>query len=542
MTPIRKTLHAYIWILALSLHILCFSEENTKTTYIQFDANEVSGELKPFWSSQKWHPTEYLLTPWGDDLLELMHEAGAAMRYIRIYNQPENAIRVSDSGEISYDWSDFDAMAHKILSTGAKPIVVFFGMPQQLASIPEAIKRRNYGRQMNISPPADFWQWEQLCYDFTRHIVKTFGEEEVKQWYIRCWNEPDLRGFWYQEDIEAYNELYDYFAHGVKRAFPLARIGGGGYSSTKTYLNPDQLRLFFDHVTSGKNHVTGEIGSPIDYLSLHIYGGSGGAGGPGREYPSVDYLISAQEKYYAVLEDYPKLQQLPFYLDEWGTTASGTRTMESEPKAVVRNTEYSPAFMTELVIRQLDRELKGLPRFDSMSFCISGYENPNRGDFLGTRVFHTRSGYHLPILNGYRMLAKLGDQLVGVSKPENNAVWALAARSEKGVQILIVNFQEDQIEVTKPPEKIELMIETGLEEIAEVTHWRIDHKYSNAYTKYLELGAPEFPNPLEDAAIREAMTLKSIPTENSAISGSRFSIQFKLPPNGISLIEIQAKQ
>jgi hypothetical protein len=68
---------------------------------IQVDATRAIGNLEPFWASQIIHPTERLLTDEGADLLRLMAETGAARQFVRIYNQPEEAIRVAEDGSIS---------------------------------------------------------------------------------------------------------------------------------------------------------------------------------------------------------------------------------------------------------------------------------------------------------------------------------------------------------------------------------------------------------------------------------------------------------
>lgn len=95
---------------------------------IKVDASRTVGELKPFWASQIIHPTEFLRTEWGREFAQLLAETGAARQYIRIYNQPEYAVRIDSRGNLSFDWSHFDEMAEIIISTGNKLQVVFFAM------------------------------------------------------------------------------------------------------------------------------------------------------------------------------------------------------------------------------------------------------------------------------------------------------------------------------------------------------------------------------------------------------------------------------
>jgi hypothetical protein len=120
--------------------------QDSATVHVDVDASRAVVELEPFWASQIIHPTESLLTERGKKLLDLVANAGAARQHIRIYNQPEVAIRVAPDGEIHYDWCRFDEMAKSILATGNKLKVVFFGMPYELAAHPLGSPRYHSGQ------------------------------------------------------------------------------------------------------------------------------------------------------------------------------------------------------------------------------------------------------------------------------------------------------------------------------------------------------------------------------------------------------------
>ena len=510
-----------------------------KTVEITVDATRPIGALNPFWSGITFHPTEYLSTQWGEDLMKLLGEAGAVRQFVRLYNQPENAIRVAKDGSISYDWSEFDRRARLILSTGAKPVVVFFGMPLELAAEPVTLKKRNFGAVMSISPPKDYKQWENLCADFTRHVLDTFGKKEVLKWYFRCWNEPDLRSFWHKADTEEYNRLYDYFAEGVKKVDPDVRIGGGAYSSTSTYLDPDKTRVFFDHLTKGKNHATGGTGAPIDYISFHAYGGHGGGGGPDRDFPDVEYLLEIQKKYYVILDDYPKLKSLPLFMDEWGVTASGTRGLDKQPMTIVRNNEYASAFLTTLVARELALGDETGRHVGSMMCCISGYEARREHDFSGYRTVHTRNGFHKPLLNAYRILDKLAPERVAMEvQSADRHITAIATRAPNKVVVLVTNYQHDQPVGEGPSYPVALSIKTGWHGTGSVRHWRIDKEHSNAHTRFEQIGRPDFPNPLEMEQVRRKMGLQMLESMQIDSFEAGVNLKLDLPCNGVSLFEI----
>ncbi len=65
------------------------------------------------------------------------------------------------------------------------------------------------------SPPKDYAKWEELVYNFAKHLVDRYGVNEVSQWYFEVWNEPNI-DFWTGEPKQAtYFELYDHAAKAI---------------------------------------------------------------------------------------------------------------------------------------------------------------------------------------------------------------------------------------------------------------------------------------------------------------------------------------
>jgi xylan 1,4-beta-xylosidase len=507
---------------------------------IQVAATRAIGNLEPFWASQIIHPTERLLTDEGVELLRLMAETGAARQFVRIYNQPEEAIRVAEDGTISYDWGRFDKMAEMILATGNKLKVVFFGMPRELAAHPEAEKRRPNGATVCFSAPKDYRQWEAMCGDFTRHVIAKYGRDEVKLWTFRCWNEPNLPTFWHRADMPAYLKLYDHFAKGVKEVDPEIRIGGPGLASTSTYLDPKFYRMFLDHVAKGTNHATGGTGSPIDFISVHTYGGSGAAGGPGRMFPDVAYLLEQQDRYADMRDEHPQLKDLPIHVEEWGETASGNIGIAQKPTADVRNSEYGAAFLATWVERHVRMRQERDRHFRNFTFCASGYEAPRARDFMGLRTLDTRNGFHKPVLNAYKLLNRLAPELVpSVTSPADGPVSAFATRDGKRITVLVTHYRHDRIhgEGDPIPVKLDIAPHWPPGRTVTVQHWRIDREHSNAYTVFRELGSPKAPTPEQIATVKKGMHLELLEPVRNMDSATPVSLRFDLPPNAVSLLE-----
>jgi xylan 1,4-beta-xylosidase len=526
--------------ITLILFLLC-SFAPPEPVNIKVDATKNLSKLDPFWASQIIHPTEFLLTGWGNNFIKLLKESGAARQYVRIYNQPEAAIRISADGKISYDWSNFDRMADIILSTGNNLKVVFFAMPFELAVHPEAVRKRPYGALVCSSPPKDYKQWEELCADFTRHVVNKYGINEVKQWTFRCWNEPDGSSFWFKGDLKEYCRLYDYFANGVKSVNKDIKIGGPALTSTGTYRKPENFKFVLDHFVNGINYATGEKGSPIDYIAIHTYGGSSGGGAPGSEFPEVKYILDQQKMYADIRDQYPTLKNLPIHAEEWGVTSGGTTGIDKKPSADVRNSQYGAAFFSTLVANIIKQKQENDRKIESLTFCSSGYEIIPTHDFIGYRTFDTKSGFHKPVLNAYKVLYRLALNLIPVSiNTQNDHITAFATGDSRKITIVVTNFQNDRIFNDGQSYPVSLNITQPWKPGTKVTlnHWRIDNDHSNSYTVFKKIGSPVLPNPLEIDQIKERMDLELLIPSKQTTAKELSEIKFELPCNAVSLIEI----
>ena len=512
---------------------------------IEVDCGISLGKNVPFWASMVFHPTEYLDSDWGRDLVKLLAESGAAARYIRLYNQPEDAVWIGEDGKLRYEWDHFDRRADLLLGHGIKPIVAFFSMPEPIAADPGKNRKRSFldGKKIFIGPPKDYTLWQQMCADFTRHVIERFGEEEVLSWIFLCWNEPDLGGFWAGGNYREYPKLYDHFAAGVKGVNPKIRIGGPSYSSGRTFSNPESWKFFLDHITDGTNFVTGEKGSPIDLITIHTYGGHGGGGGSEAPQPDLDYLFTQQRKFAAIRDEYPGLRKVPILVSEWGATSGGATTMFRKPTAEVRNSQFGASFLASMAARHLAwKHSPEDPRISDLSFCISGYEKARETDFQGQRTVHTVNGFHKPILNAYKMLAMLGDNLVeGRVAGDAPNLEVIAAGDEARIAVLVSHHVSKYWKNDGPAAEVALRVATAWKEpvAATVTHWRIDEDHSNAYTIFRKLGRPERPTPDQTAQIRERMGLETLGQPEKATVGDTFQTNFELPCNGVSLIEIE---
>ena len=516
--------------------------EDAKTAVI-VDASQILAANDQFWSNLVLHPTEYLSTEWGEEHLALLRESGAARKYVRIYNQPEDAAYLRDDGSVGYRWDHFDRRADLILKEGLKPSVAFFSMPAQIAADPSLLRKRPFldGKPIYIGAPKDYRLWQEVCADFTRHVIERYGEKEAATWRFSCWNEPDLGGF-SRFKLEEYWSLYDHFAAGVRSVSTRIPIGGPSLSSGNIYKNPHLFRNTLEHIARGKNCATGETGSPIDFITVQTYGGHGAAGSSQSKYPSVDYLLEQQLRLVKIRDEFPELRRVPIVVAEWGVTSGGGTGMDRRPLAEVRNSQYAPAFLATAVARLIDLKLNHDVRIGDMYLCLSGYEVARQRDFEGKRTAATRSGFDKPLLNGYRMLARLGKELVSSRvDPADGPVSVVAARDDRRqVAVLVAHFRNDHPDNLGPGATVELEIDTPWPAGTSVTlhHWRVDETHSNAYTVFRDLGRPEQPSAEEIVQIKARMGLEPLENPRQLRIDGPVQMQIELPCNALSLVEL----
>jgi xylan 1,4-beta-xylosidase len=511
---------------------------------VSVDARRDLGENDRFWASAVFHPTELLDTDWGKEHLDLLRDGGVTLKYVRIYNQPEDAAYIKDDGSVGYRWDHFDRRADMILARGLKLIVAFFSMPEPLLADPKTFSRRPFldGKKIFIGPPKDYRAWQAMCADFTRHVVERYGEDRAAQWRFTCWNEPDLYSFWHKSDMDAYEKLYDHFAEGVRSVSKRIPIGGPALSSSNTFLHPEHFRDFLKHVATGTNHATGRRGSPIDYIPMHTYGGRGGGGSVVCPYPSVDYLLEQQKRLVAMRDEFPELRDVPILIQEWGVSASGALGMDKQPLAETRNTNYDAAFLAAMAARQLDWRRADNPRLGDMLICLSGYHKARTRDFEGKRTVQTLHGFDKPLLNGYRALAKLGPEWVACQvEPAADHLTVLASRdNDRRIAVAVTHFRNDKPKSDGPAQPVLIKLTTPWADgtPVEIRHWRIDGSHSNAYAVYCQLGRPENPTAEQTQRIKSRMGLEPLaPPRRTTIRGV-LEIPLDLPCNAISLIEV----
>ncbi|RYZ80108.1 MAG: beta-xylosidase, partial [Proteobacteria bacterium] len=200
-----------------------------------------------------------------------------------------------------------------------KPFAQVGFMPEALSVKPESDGVQTTPDKQKVKhytgwsyPPKSYEKYAALVFEWVKHSVARYGQKEVESWYWELWNEPDI-SYW-KGTTEEYIKLYDYVSDAIKRALPTARVGGPETTNPGSVSAAKFLRTFLTHIVSGKNHVTGKTGAPLDFITFH-------AKGSPKLIDSVVWMnagvqLNHIDKGFEIIASFPTLKKLPIIIGE----------------------------------------------------------------------------------------------------------------------------------------------------------------------------------------------------------------------------------
>jgi xylan 1,4-beta-xylosidase len=501
----------------------------------------------------------------GRELLGELAEASPVPVYVRTHNLlttgdgqaalkwgSTNAYTEDEGGNPVYDWTIVDRIFDTYVALGIKPLVEIGFMPEALSSHDGPYRHfwqpgDAYGDIYTgwAYPPEDYRKWEELVYQWVRHSVERYGQEEVESWWWEAWNEPDI-GYW-QGSKEEFFRLHDHAAAGLKRALPTARIGGPHVTGPNGERTQQFLRDFIEHTLRGRNYATGEAGSPLDYVGFHAKG-SPRVMPEGHVRMSVANQLRAIDNGFRIVASFSELDGIPIIIGESDPEGCAACPVVTDPHNAYRNGTMYSSYTAEQLARTYQlQDLHGVNLLGSVTWA---FEFENQPWFYGFRDLAT-NGVDKPVLNVFRMLGKMGgarvlaestgalpvEDVLGGSVRGEADIGALATRSDSSVAVLVWNYHDDDLPA--PDADVVLTLEGLPEGRPVLSHWRIDQEHSNAYAKWLEMGSPQPPTPSQVEELESAGKLETLlaPAPLTVIQG-RAVIPFRLPRQGVSLLTL----
>jgi len=557
------------WCLLLPFLVVpqIWSQQASPTVNIQVQADQTEGPLPPIWNYFGYDEPNYTYAANGKKLLGELAALGDAPVYVRVHNLlttgdgsaslkwgSTNVYTEDASGNPIYSWVILDQIFDAFRAANIKPLVEIGFMPEALSSHPEPY-RHDFPR-VPVSdiytgwayPPNDYQKWSELVFQFVHHLRERYGDAEVTTWLWEVWNEPDI-AYW-KATPEEYFKLYDFSVEGVQRALPQARIGGPDTTGPGNSKAADFLRAFLEHCAHQKNYATGKIGSHLDFVSFHPKGSPTWQGD--HVQMGINRQLAAIEQGFKITASFPEWRQTPIILGESDPEGCAACSAKEHPQNLYRNGPLYGAYTVEVLNNILT--LAHREHINFLGAVTWAFEFEDQPYFAGFRELAT-NGVDKPVLNAFRMLGFLGDQLVSVTssgalpgreivsagvrgQPDINAI-ATRKGQEKEIAILVWNYHDDDVPFPAAP--IDLVI-TGLPANAKrglLEHFRVDSEHSDAFTAWKEMGSPQSPSESEFKLLESAGQLQLLTSPAwIAIEQGAVHLHFTLPRQALSLVHL----
>ncbi|HVH86033.1 MAG TPA: hypothetical protein VM912_04860 [Terriglobales bacterium] len=562
MTRINKiqiTLVVFVAALAVPS---AFGQEQTS---IRIDASQPIGPFKPIYAYFGYDEPNYTYTSNGTKLVGELGALSSTPAYIRTHFLlatgdgiaglkwgSTNAYTEDEAGNPIYDWKIIDRIFDTYLHAGAKPFVEIGFMPEAFSSKPEPYRptwipgaaNTNYAIGWSY-PPRDYRKWEELVYQWVRHCVEKYSEQEVGSWYWEVWNEPDI-AYWHGTP-EEYDKLYDYTAAAAKRALPSARIGGPAVTGPSSRKAAAFLRQFLEHCDHGANFASGGTGAPLDFITYHAKGRASVVDGHVRM--GIAKQLQDVDEGFHIVRSFAKFRDLPIVLSESDPEGCAACSARFYPQNAYRNGTVYPAY-TAVTLKTI-YELADSEQSNITGMLTWAFEFEGQPYFDGLRTLAT-NGIDKPVLNLFRMLGMMQGNRV---KAESNRrlplatmlgegsrepdVDAFAVARDHELSVLTWNYCDDDI--VGPVAKVRLVI-AGLRSSTRrvlLREYRIDETHSNSWAVWKKMGSPQSLSPEQYAALQAAGQLQQNDSPRwVSLANEEASFNLTLPRQSVSLLQL----
>ncbi len=532
-----------------------------RTVTVTVDAARPAGPLPPVWRFFGADEPNYATMKDGRKLLVELGKLRTGDVYFRAHNLlntgdgtpafkwgSTNAYTESKDGKPVYDWTVVDRIIDRYLSSGVHPYLQIGFMPEALSTAPAGMPyqhlwRPGFDYKLIATgwsfPPNSYEKWGELVYQWTLHNVERYGRDEVAKWYFEVWNEPNSNFYW-QGTPEDFYKLHDVAIAGVRRALPNARVGGPDVAGAGGAF----MDGFLKHVSSGTNYVTGEVGTPTDFLAFHAKGRPSFVDGHVRM--GISTHLKGVDDGFQKIAAVPALAAKPIVIGE--SDPEGCAACPGPQNAYRNGTMYS-SYTAASFARIWDLAAKRGVNLEGV--LTWAFEFENQPWFAGYRQLST-NGVDLPVLNVFRMFAKLGpdrisasssaqiplEQIVADGVRAETDVGVLATRGPQGeVAVLMWNYHDD--DVPGPDAAVHLTIAgLKLKAAGSATLWRVDGANANAFAAWQKMGAPQSPNATQYQELEKASELVPQPLQAQRVRLGARSFEVAVPRQGVVLIVI----
>ena len=427
-------------------------------------------------------------------------KAATAIQYVRFHAIFHDEVGVYDEaggGQPVYNWSYVDQIYDGLLENGVRPWVEMSFMPRKLAA---SLEPHAFWYKPLPSPPKDYGKWEELVYNFARHLVDRYGLDEVAQWYFEVWNEPNI-DFWTGQPKQAtYFELYDHAARAIRRVDPRLRVGGPATAQAAW------VSAMIDHCVRG--------GVPLDFVSTHVYANDSAEDvfGTHEKIPRSEMVARAVRKVYDEVKHSPR-PDLPIHWTEYNASYKN--------EVDVTDSAFMGPWLAN-TIRQCD----GLAATMSYWTFSDVFEEQGvvKKPFYGGYGLIAEGGVPKAAFEAFAMLHRLGEQRL-----QTNVEDALVTKRADGtLEIAVWNYAPPG--ETGAWKKVHLTVD-GLAGTPRYQVQIVDPQHGSALAAWKAMGSPAFPTTQQYEQLRQ-----------SALATEKLDApSFNLPAHGFAVVEVAAR-
>jgi xylan 1,4-beta-xylosidase len=453
------------------------------------------------------HAPLALRADWQQQLTRAHRELG--FRHVRFHGLlcDDMGTLVNQDNEFLFSFFNIDRVFDFLLSIGMKPLVELSFMPATLSSDGNSV----FHYRANITPPKRMADWQLLMTRLVGHWVERYGVDEVAQWPLEVWNEPNLVAFWTGGQAK-YFELFKATWTAVKAISPRLQVGGPA-TAANAWL--DEFSAF-----------CAANGCPPDFISTHYY--------PTDAFGSVDSDTVSQlaDAPLSVMRDRAREARAsagtkPLYYTEWNIT--------SNPRDPLHDGPFCAALATHFLLGVDDL----VDAYSWWVFTDIFEENyfpslPYHGGFGLLNLY----GVPKPVHRGFQLLDQLGTRRWTIEDSHLTVKAHVGAPDDEGAtSVLLLNVAMPRHAIATELVTIRLTGLKGRKPRAALLS-RIDDTHANPQAEWLRMGSPEYPHPRQVEALELAAT---VTPERIEVLGDGSDARFTLPlpANAMALVRIE---
>lgn len=236
---------------------------------------------------------------------------------------------------VEYNFTYLDRVMDEYLELNIRPFLELGFMPEKLASGKQTV----FYWEGNVTPPKDYCAWVALVQATLRHLIERYGRKEVLTWPIEVWNEPNLKSFWKDADMQEYFRLYKVTSEAVKAVDEGLKVGGPAICGVEDEL---WMRKFLQFIRESK--------SPLDFITRHHYTSylpewDGHYGYIGLHEP--EYAFRELERSREIVDSFPEFEGMDIHITEFNTSYI--------PECPIHDTNLNAAYVAHMLSRLGDK-------------------------------------------------------------------------------------------------------------------------------------------------------------------------------------------